>query len=109
MRQLKGKVKESAREKKERKKEFMENKEKLFTVALPALGAVFLLVVVFVYMSTRPQSVIEGWEAFSFLQNLLSLDGCDPHKTRQNFVSRFYVAPNDVFLMFSLPAKDYHV
>ncbi len=29
MRQLKGKVKENAREKKERKKEFMENKDKV--------------------------------------------------------------------------------
>ena len=32
MRQLKGKVKENAKEKKERKKEFMENKEKAFTI-----------------------------------------------------------------------------
>ena len=30
MRQLKGKVKENARERKERKKEFMENKENAF-------------------------------------------------------------------------------
>lgn len=60
MRQLKGKVKESAREKRERKKEFMENKEKLFTIALPTFGVVFLLVGVFIYLSTRPKSVIEG-------------------------------------------------
>ena len=32
MRQLKGKVKENAKEKRERKKEFMENKEKAFTI-----------------------------------------------------------------------------
>jgi hypothetical protein len=32
MRQLKGKVKENAKEKKERKKEFAENKEKAFTI-----------------------------------------------------------------------------
>ncbi len=32
MRQLKGKVKENAREKRERKKEFMENKEKAFSI-----------------------------------------------------------------------------
>ena len=60
MRQLKGKVKESAREKRERKKEFMENKEKLFTIALPTFGVVFLLVGVFIYLSTRPKSVIGG-------------------------------------------------
>ena len=60
MRQLKGKTKENAREKKERKKEFMENKDKVFNVALPVLGALFMLVAVFVYLSTRPKSVIEG-------------------------------------------------
>ena len=32
MRQLKGKVKENAKEKKERKKEFAENREKAFSV-----------------------------------------------------------------------------
>ena len=32
MRQLKGKVKENAREKRERKKEFMENKENAFRI-----------------------------------------------------------------------------
>ena len=32
MRQLKGKVKENAREKRERKKDFMENKEKAFSI-----------------------------------------------------------------------------
>ena len=55
MRQLKGKVKESAREKKERKKEFMENKERAFSVALPVLGVLFLSVVVFVYLNSRPK------------------------------------------------------
>ena len=60
MRQLKGKVKENAREKRERKKEFMENKDKLFTVVLPTLGVLFALMVAFVYMSSRPKSVIEG-------------------------------------------------
>ena len=58
MRQLKGKPKENAREKKERKKEFKENKDKAFTVALPALGVVFLFIVIFVYLNTRPKSVV---------------------------------------------------
>jgi len=59
MRQLKGgQQKESARDKKERKREFMENKEKAFTIALPTLGVVFLLVIVFVYLNTRPKTVI---------------------------------------------------
>ena len=60
MRQLKGKIKENAREKRQRKKEFKENKDKLFTVVLPTLGVLFALMVAFVYMSSRPKSVIEG-------------------------------------------------
>ena len=77
MRQLKGKVKENAKEKRERKKEFMENKEKAFTIgeifgwqdtrqspvtefyisALPLIGAAFLLVIVLVYVATRPKQL----------------------------------------------------
>lgn len=55
MRQLKGKPKESAKEKRERKKEFMENKDRAFTVALPVLGGLFLLLAIFVYIKTRPR------------------------------------------------------
>ena len=57
MRQLKGKIKENAREKRQRKKEFKENKDKLFTVVLPTLG---VIIVAMVYMNSRPKSVIEG-------------------------------------------------
>ena len=57
MRQLKGKIKENAREKRQRKKEF---KEKLFTVVLPTLGIMITLIVAMVYMNSRPKSVIEG-------------------------------------------------
>lgn len=57
MRQLKGgKTKENAREKKERKKEFMENKDKAFSVALPTLGVIFIFIVIFVYFNSRPKS-----------------------------------------------------
>jgi len=59
MRQLKGKVKENAKEKKERKKEFAENREKAFSVALPFMGAMFLLIVFLVYVATRPKQMIE--------------------------------------------------
>jgi len=59
MRQLKGgKVKENAREKRERKKEFMENKEKAFSLVLPILGACFALLVVLVYSATRPKPML---------------------------------------------------
>ena len=61
MRQLKGKIKENAREKRQRKKEFMENLAKLFTVVLPTLGVLIALILVaMVYMNSRPKSVIEG-------------------------------------------------
>ncbi|KAB7500975.1 Single-pass membrane and coiled-coil domain-containing protein 4-like protein [Armadillidium nasatum] len=55
MRQLKGKVKENAREKRERKKDFMENKEKVFTIVLPVVLVISALVVIYVYYKTRPK------------------------------------------------------
>jgi len=58
MRQLKGKPKENSKEKKERKKEFRDTREQAMTVALPTLGVVFLLVVVFVYLNSRPKVVV---------------------------------------------------
>lgn len=57
MRQLKGKVKETAKEKKERKKEFMENKEKAFTVALPVFVGLFIVIALLVYFKTRPKEI----------------------------------------------------
>ncbi|XP_065334167.1 single-pass membrane and coiled-coil domain-containing protein 4 homolog [Cloeon dipterum] len=55
MRQLKGKVKETNKQKKERKKEFIENKEKVFTVVVPVIAGLFMLLVAFVYFKTRPR------------------------------------------------------
>jgi hypothetical protein len=40
MAQLKGKVKETNKQKRERKKDFVENKRRVFTVVLPTLAAV---------------------------------------------------------------------
>ncbi|MPC13835.1 Single-pass membrane and coiled-coil domain-containing protein 4 [Portunus trituberculatus] len=57
MRQLKGKVKETAKERKERKKDFLANKEKAFTVALPVLGGIFILIALLVYFKTRPKDL----------------------------------------------------
>jgi len=59
MRQLKGKTKENAREKKERKKEFLENKEKAWTVAMPTLGVIFLFVILYVWLNSRPKVIVE--------------------------------------------------
>ncbi|XP_059487149.1 single-pass membrane and coiled-coil domain-containing protein 4 homolog [Neocloeon triangulifer] len=57
MRQLKGKVKETNKQKKERKKEFMENKEKVFTIVVPVVAGLFMLLVAYVYFKTRPRTV----------------------------------------------------
>lgn len=56
MRQLKGKVKESAREKKQRKKEFAETQKQVLTIALPTIIAVFIFVIAYVYIKTRPKN-----------------------------------------------------
>lgn len=56
MRQLKGKVKETAKEKKQRKKEFAETQKQVKTIALPTLIAVFLFIAVYVYLKTRPRT-----------------------------------------------------
>lgn len=55
MRQLKGKVKETAKEKKQRKKEFAETQKHLKTIALPTLIVVFVFIAVYVYFKTRPK------------------------------------------------------
>ena len=51
--------KENAKQRKERKKEFMENKEKIFTVALPTLGVLFLFVILYVYLNSRPKMAVD--------------------------------------------------
>ncbi|CAD6234134.1 GSCOCG00007586001-RA-CDS [Cotesia congregata] len=55
MRQLKGKTKETNKQKKERKKEFLENKQRVFSLVLPTLAAIFVLIVAYVYVKTRPK------------------------------------------------------
>jgi len=57
MRTLKGKVKESATQRKERKKEFRENKENVMRVAVPALIITAIIVFLVVYLGTsRPKA-----------------------------------------------------
>ncbi|XDB65639.1 hypothetical protein AB1E18_018949 [Capra hircus] len=57
MRQLKGKPKkETSRDKKERKQAMQEARRQITTVVLPTLAVVVLLIVVFVYVATRPAS-----------------------------------------------------
>lgn len=57
MRQLKGKTKETAREKRQRKQEFRTNKDKLLSVALPAFAGFWLFVIVFIYFSVQPKTI----------------------------------------------------
>lgn len=59
MRQLKGKTKETNKQKKERKKEFIENKKRLFSIVLPTLAAVFVMICVYVYFKTRPKAIVD--------------------------------------------------
>lgn len=59
MRQLKGKVKETAREKRQRKKEFAETQKQIYTVAFPTLIAVFLFIAAYVYIKTRPKNTYD--------------------------------------------------
>jgi len=57
MRQLKGKVKETAAQKKERKKEFRENKDNIMKIAIPAIIITALVIFIIVYMSaSRPKA-----------------------------------------------------
>lgn len=55
MRQLKGKAKETNKQKKERKRDFLENKKKVFTVVLPSLAAICLLIIIYVYIKVKPK------------------------------------------------------
>jgi len=54
VRKLRGPVKkESKDERRARRRENLEGKQRIMTVALPVLGLVFLLVVILVYLGTK--------------------------------------------------------
>lgn len=57
MRQLKGKTKETAREKRERKQDFLGNKDKMLSVALPAFAGFWILIGVFIYFAVQPKNL----------------------------------------------------
>lgn len=55
MRQLKGKPKkETSKDKRERKQAMQEARQQVATIVLPTLAVVVLIIVVFVYVATRP-------------------------------------------------------
>ncbi|XP_049887918.1 single-pass membrane and coiled-coil domain-containing protein 4 [Pectinophora gossypiella] len=57
MRKLKGTVKETARQKRERKQEFAKMRQQINTVVLPTFAVIFLLICIYVYFKTRPTSM----------------------------------------------------
>lgn len=58
MRQLKGKVKETRKEKRQRKVENAENKQRMLTIVVPTLVVIFCIIVAFVYLKTRPSEIV---------------------------------------------------
>eukprot|EP00064_Thunnus_orientalis_P004302 superscaffoldBa00000388_g4313 len=65
MRQLKGKPKkETSKDKKERKQAMQEARQQVATVVLPTLAVVVLLIIVFVYVATRPDAIETHFHAY---------------------------------------------
>jgi len=58
MKQLKGKVKESHREKRERREDFSKQKQRLFTIVLPTLLAISAMIAAYVYFNSRPKTPV---------------------------------------------------
>ncbi|XP_073965677.1 single-pass membrane and coiled-coil domain-containing protein 4 [Choristoneura fumiferana] len=57
MRKLKGAVKETAKQKRERKQEFAKTRQQLNTIVLPTFAVIFILICLYVYFKTRPTSM----------------------------------------------------
>lgn len=55
MRQLKGKVKETRKEKQERRRDNQQIKKQFTTIVLPAIIAVAIFIFFYVYSKTRPK------------------------------------------------------
>lgn len=57
MRQLKGKPKETPKQKKERKQEFSpENQQRAMKMAIPIFVGFWVVVAIFIYLNTRPKA-----------------------------------------------------
>ncbi|KPI93566.1 UPF0443 protein AGAP003534 [Papilio machaon] len=57
MRKLKGAVKETAKQKRERKQEFAKMRQQMHTIVLPTFAVIFILICTYVYFKTRPTSM----------------------------------------------------
>ena len=53
VRKLRGSVKESKDERRARRRENVEGKRRIMTVALPVLGLVLLILIILVYLGTK--------------------------------------------------------
>lgn len=81
MRQLRGKPKkETSKDKKERKQAMQEARQQITTVVLPTLAVVVLLIVVFVYVATRPNTT-EWCSVADFLPSGYSCFYQEPKET----------------------------
>lgn len=56
MRQLKGKVKETRKQKKERREENAKIQQQIHSIVLPVLGAIVLLIGAYVFIKSRPSA-----------------------------------------------------
>ena len=59
MRQLKGKVKESRKEKRERKQDNVDNKNNLLRIVIPTLVVLCAVIIGVVYIGTRQKQILE--------------------------------------------------
>lgn len=57
MRKLRGTVKETAKQKRERKQEFAKTRDQINTIVLPTFVIIFLVICTYVYFKTRPSSI----------------------------------------------------
>jgi len=55
MRQLKGKVKESKKERRERREDNVKNKGRIITIVVPILVGIMALIIAYVYLHSRPK------------------------------------------------------
>ncbi|XP_025412963.1 single-pass membrane and coiled-coil domain-containing protein 4 [Sipha flava] len=51
------KPKETSKQKKERKREFLENKKNVVSVVLPTLTVIFALITLFIYLKVHPNAL----------------------------------------------------
>lgn len=78
-----GKAKVTSKEKQKLKKEYQEAQKKIYTIALPTLAVIFLFIVVYVYLKSRPRSDYIDWsDKYTILRGKI--------KTQKIWIPKFY-------------------